>query len=157
MKHVLLAAAAIVAATGAVGAQTPPKQQDIAVTDAWARATAGAGKTGAAYVTVTDNGVPDRLTGASTPVAGMADLNETINANGVMQMRGVAGLPLEPGKPVTLAPGGYHVMLMDLKHPLKKGETFPLTLTFEHAKPITVQVEVAGPGASEPMRGSQKP
>lgn len=107
-------------------------------------------KTGAAYLTLTDNGQPDLLTGASTLGADMTELHHTINANGVMQMRPVADLPLETGKSVTLAPGGYHVMFFNLKRPLQQGEAFPLTLTFEHAKPITVQVQVAGPGASGP-------
>ena len=148
MRHVFLATA-IVAWTGIAAAQTTGT---VSVTNAWARATAGESKTGAAYVTLTDSGAADRLIGASTPVAGTAQVHQTINANGVMQMRPVDALPLEPGKPVTLAPGSYHIMLTDLHQPLKRGETFPLTLTFDHAKPVTVQVKVAGPGA---MHGSE--
>ncbi len=115
---------------------------DISLDHVWARATAGNATTGAAYLTVTDNGHPDRLVGASTPVAATAELHETINDGGVMKMRPVAGIALEPGKPVTFAPGGYHVMLMGLKGPLKAGDSFPLTLTFEHAQPITVTATV---------------
>lgn len=121
------------------------------ITDAWARATPAGAKTGAAYMTLTDTGQPDRLTGISTPVAGMAEVHESRMENGVMRMRAVASLPLEPGKPVALQPGGYHVMLMDLKQPLKQGETFPLTLTFEHAPPVTVQVAVEATGSAGPM------
>jgi len=131
--------------------KTPMRGADIAVSNAWARATPGTATTGAAYVTITDNGSPDRLTGVRTPVAGMAQLHEMRTVNGVMKMRKVAGIRLLTAKPVTLAPGGYHVMLMRLKHPLKEGDTFPLTLTFEHAAPITVQVKVAALGASMPM------
>jgi len=132
----------------------------ISVTDVWARASAGAADTGAVYATITDTGHPDRLTGASTPAAAMAELHETINANGVMQMRAVPGLKLEPGKPVTFAPGGYHIMLMGLKQPLKAGDSFPLTLTFEHAPPVTVQATVkpigaAAPGGMQGMQGMQ--
>ena len=65
-----------------------------------------------------------------------------------MRMRPLAGIALEPGKPVTLAPGGYHVMLMGLKAPLKQGDQFPLTLTFERAPPMTVTVNVEALGAS---------
>jgi copper(I)-binding protein len=108
----------------------------------WARASAGAAKTGAAYLTITDQGQPDRLTGASTPIADAAELHESMADMGTMKMRPLAGLTLAPGKPVKLAPGGYHVMLMGLKAPLKTGDTFPLTLRFEHAPPMTVTVAV---------------
>ena len=82
---------------------------------------------------------------------GGAEVHETINAAGVTQMRPVTGLRLAAGKAITLGPGGYHIMLTNLKQPLTQGETFPLTLAFEHAKPVTVQVKVAGVGAPSPM------
>ena len=116
----------------------PPFQID----HPWARASAGAAKTGAAYLTITDQGPPDRLTGVSTPVADTAELHESMADMGTMKMRPLSGLTLAPGKPVTLAPGGYHVMLLGLKAPLKAGDTFPLTLRFEHAEPLTVTVAV---------------
>ena len=120
----------------------------ISLQHVWARATPGAATTGAAYLTVTDNGRPDRLVGVSTPIAAMAEVHETIHDNGVMKMRPVAGgIALEPGKPVAFTPGGYHIMLMGLKSPLKAGDSFPLTLTFEHARPITVSVHVEAMGA----------
>ena len=152
MKRTLLTTGFVaLLATAAFGQGMPMGHGDITVSNAWARATAGEGTTGAAYVTVTDTGAPDQLTGVSTPVAGMAHLHETVNANGVMEMRNVAAIALPTGKAVTLAPGGYHVMLMGLKHPLKEGDSFPLTLSFAHAAPVTVQVKVAAAGASEPM------
>ncbi len=110
----------------------------IDVEHVWARPTVGAGTSGAIYFTVTDKGAPDQLVGASTPVAAMAQLHQTIDDHGVMKMRPVASLPLPPGQPVTLKPGGYHIMLMGLKHPLKVGDSFPVTLTFAHGQPITV-------------------
>jgi len=124
----------------------------ISVEHVWARASAGNATTGAAYLTVTDNGQPDRLVGASTPVAATAELHETIDDHGVMKMRPVAALELAHGQPVTLKPGGYHVMLMGLKNPLKTGDSFPLTLTFDKAAPITVQVKVGAMGAAAPMQ-----
>jgi len=132
-------------------------ESDISLEHVWARASAGNATTGAAYLTVTDNGRPDRLVGVSTPVAAMAELHETINDNGVMKMRPVAGVALEPGKPVTFMPGGYHVMLMGLKNPLKAGDSFPLTLNFEHAQPITVtaHVEAVGGAGMGSMGGMQ--
>ncbi len=113
----------------------------------WARASAGAAKTGAAYVTLTDQGQPDQLVGASTPVAASAELHESMDDMGMMKMRPITGLPLTPGKPVKLAPGGYHLMLMGLKAPLKAGDSFPLTLRFQHAPPQTVTVTVEPIGA----------
>lgn len=118
----------------------------ISLEHVWARASAGAGTTGAVYLTVTDHGQPDQLVGASTPAAGAAELHETINDNGVMKMRPLARVVLDPGKPVTFKPGGYHVMLTGLKAPLKAGDSFPLTLTFAHAQPITVAVNVEASG-----------
>jgi copper(I)-binding protein len=119
----------------------------ITVDHVWSRA-AAAGRTGAVYLTVTDTGAPDRLTGVSSPVANKVELHETQNVNGVMQMRPVDALPVAPGKPVTLAPGGYHIMMIGLKQPLKEGDTFPVTLTFEHAGPVTATATVARAGAT---------
>ena len=127
-----------------MAAGDPPRIQ---VDHPWARASAGAAKTGAAYLTLTDQGLPDQLTGASTPVAASAELHESMDDMGMMKMRPIAGLPLTPGKPVTLAPGGYHLMLMGLKGPLKAGDSFPLTLRFQHAPPQTVTVTVEPIGA----------
>jgi copper(I)-binding protein len=120
----------------------------ISLEHVWARATPGTATTGAVYLTLTDNGRPDRLVGVSTPIAAMAGVHETIQDNGVMKMRPVAGgIALDPGKPVTFTPGGYHIMLMGLKSPLKAGDSFPLTLAFEHAQSITVSVHVEAMGA----------
>ena len=121
----------------------------IQVEHPWARASAGAAKTGAAYMTITDQGTPDRLTGASTPVADTAELHESMSDMGMMKMRPVPGLPVAPDKPVSLAPGGYHIMLMGLKAPLKQGDSFPFSLRFEHAPPITVTVNVEAVGAQK--------
>jgi hypothetical protein len=121
----------------------------------WARPTMGAGTSGAVYFTVIDKGAPDQLVGASTPVAASAEVHETINDNGVMKMRPVPSLALEPGRPVTLKPGGYHVMLTGLKQALKAGDSFPLTLTFAHAQPVTVTAKVeamAGAAMSGPTQ-----
>jgi hypothetical protein len=124
--------------------------QSIQVERPWARATAPNAKAGGAFMTLTDTGAPDKLLSAASPVAGMAELHRTVEQNGVMRMLPVEALDLEPGKKVLLAPGGYHVMLMDLKRQLKPGDTFPLTLTFAKAAPMTVTVTVEAAGASGP-------
>ena len=103
---------------------------------------------GAVYATLTA-ATADRLTGASTPVAASVQVHENIHDNGVVRMRELeGGLPLEPGKPVTLAPGGYHLMLIGLKQQLKPGDSFPLTLSFANEPPVTVTVPVAAAGAA---------
>ena len=139
-------------ATLAVLAATPAWAQPatVAVTQAWSRATAGPAQTGAIYATITA-AQPDRLTGASTPVADTAELHRSEMRNGVMQMRPFPdGLDVTPSTPIRMAPGGYHIMLMGLKQPLKQGDHVPITFTFAHAAPITAQAVVAAPGASQP-------
>jgi copper(I)-binding protein len=72
-------------------------------------------------------------------------------SDGVMKMRPVeGGLAIEPGKTVKLAPGGYHLMMMDLKNPLKQGEKLPITLQFEKAGKVAVTLDVEGVGAKGP-------
>ena len=123
--------------------------------DAWARASAGAAANGAVYITLTGGARPDRLMGIRTPVAAMAGVHESRAEGGVMRMRAIDAMPLLPGKTVTFAPGGYHIMLMELSHPLMTGQTFPLTLTFEHAAPMTVDVRVVAIG--DRMTAGQDP
>ena len=126
------------------------QQNGITVEDAWSRA-AMQGGTGVVYMTITDTGAPDRLVSISAPVAAKAQLHESFTENGVAKMREVAGLPVAPGEPVKLAPGGYHVMLMGLKQPLKEGDSFPVTLSFEHAGQLTTTVAVRGMHGAMPQ------
>lgn len=122
----------------------------IRVTHAWSRAMP-AGATGVVYLTVTNLGAPDSLTGVASPVAASAGLHESFDDHGVMKMRPVASLSVAPGKPVTLAPGGYHIMLMGLKQALVAGTSFPVTLTFAKAGKVTVTATVQALGAAMPM------
>ena len=120
----------------------------IKVEDAWARATPGAAKSAAIYLTITNNGTAaDTLEAVSSPAAEHAGLHEDKMANGVMQMRPVKNLTIEPGKSVVLEPSTYHIMLTGLKAPLKEGQTVPLTLTFDHAGQQQVTAAVAKVGA----------
>ena len=112
---------------------------------AWSRATAPRQTVGAAYVQLRA-AAGDRLVGVSSPVAARAELHEMRMDGAVMRMREVAGLALPPGRAVALAPGGIHIMLVDLRAPLAPGQTFPLHLTFEHAPALDVTVTVRGPG-----------
>jgi copper(I)-binding protein len=147
----LLVRAAVLAALAAplAQAQTPPAG-GVTVEHPWARATAASATSGAAYLTLHAHGAADRLTGASTPAAGTAELHESSMVAGIMHMRPLPeGITLPADKAVTLVPGGLHLMLLQLTHPLKQGETFPLTLTFAHAAPVTLQVPVQAAGASD--------
>lgn len=113
---------------------------DIAIQDPWARATV-AGQTGtAAYLTIVNNGGPDRLLSVSTAAA-EASLHSTSMADGVMRMRPVDGIDVPANGTVELKPGGMHVMLMGLKQPLEAGATLPLELRFQ--KSGNRQVEAA--------------
>lgn len=145
MKSILILAAAVLFAAPAWA----DASGGIKVDQVWARATPGAAKTAAIYLTVTNTGTtPDTLEGtASTPVADHAGLHEEKTANGVMQMRPVTSLTIAPGQSVTLGPSNYHFMLTGLKAPLKEGQTVPLTLTFEHAGKQQVTASVAKVGA----------
>ena len=130
----------------------------IRVEQVWARATPGGAKTGVMYLSVTNTGTaPDKLVGASTPVAAKAEVHESKSANGVMQMRPVSTLTIAPGKTVVLQPDGYHLMLTGLKQPLKEGERVPLTLVFEHAGKRQVTAEVEKIGALRPSEGGAMP
>ena len=147
MRFWLLPFALLLAATAA-HAQT---SGDITVQSAWARATPPGADTGAVYLTLTNKGASDdRLTGVETPVADMAMLHVDRMEKGVMKMRELKSVDIAPGKNAEFKPGGMHIMLMGLKHPLKRGEHFSVTLTFAHAPPITTQVEVAKIGAAGP-------
>ena len=101
----------------------------IAVKDAWVRGTVTGQKATGAFMQLSSS-TDAVLVAATSPVAGVVEIHEMAMDAGVMKMRAVPGLPLPAGKTVDLAPGGYHVMLMDLKQPLKDGEKVPLTLTF---------------------------
>jgi hypothetical protein len=148
MRRLLFAV--LLAATPAF-AQT----QDIQVDQPWARATPGAARSGAVYLTVTDHAAAaDTLTGVTTPVAGMAMIHESIVENGVAKMRMLDGVRLNPQMPVTLKPGGMHIMLTELKAPLRVGATFPLTLSFAKAPPVTVTVTVLAVGAPGPAKAA---
>ena len=128
------------------------KAGDLVISQAWTRATPGGAKTGGGFVTIENKGsAPDKLIGASADGAGKIEVHEMTTDNGVMKMRPVeGGLAIEPGKTVKLAPGGYHLMMMDLKSPLKQGDKMPLTLEFEKAGKVAVSLDVEGVGAKGP-------
>jgi hypothetical protein len=125
---------------------------DLVITQAWSRATPGGAKVGGDYLTIENKGAtPDRLIGGSADAADKVQVHEMAMNNGVMTMRPLdKGLVIEPGKTVKLAPGGYHLMLLDLKSPLKQGDKLPVTLEFERAGKVSLSLDVQGIGAQGP-------
>ena len=126
----------------------------VEVSNAWARATPGKAENGAAYLTILSP-TTDRLVSVSSPVAKKAELHTMSMAGMVMQMRPLAGLDIPAGRPVTLKPGGEHIMLLGLDRPLQEGESFPLTLNFERAGPLTVTAAVRKLSATGPGTAAQ--
>jgi copper(I)-binding protein len=112
----------------------------------WSRATPGGAKVAAGYMRITNAGAePDRLVGGTLPQAGRFEVHEMSMQGDVMRMRPLdAGLEIKPGQTVELKPGGYHIMFMDLRQPLKEGQTVKGTLVFEKAGTITVEYAVRG-------------
>jgi copper(I)-binding protein len=128
------------------------KAGNLVITQAWSRATPGGAKIAGGYLTIENRGsAPDRLIGGSGDIAGKVEVHEMAMNDGVMTMRQLdKGLPIEPGKTVKLAPGGYHLMLLDLKSPLKQGDKVPVTLEFEKAGKVKLSLDVQGVGAQAP-------
>jgi copper(I)-binding protein len=146
-----LAAALVLIGVGIVLAHAAPAPA-ITVGTPWMRATPGGVTVGAGYLTITNHGSqPDKLVSVSTPVAATVKPHRTIEKDGVSRMVAIkGGVAIPPGKTVTFAPAGFHLMLMGLKAPLKAGQHVPVTLTFAYAGPITVDFAVAGIGATQP-------
>lgn len=149
MPRILIAAILVLGTAFALPATAAEfRAGDISVKDPWARASIGTSRPGAAFVGIRNAGAEaDRLTGVESPVAGHADLHRTSMVDGVMKMEPSGPVAVPAGGMVMMEPGGYHIMLMKLKTPLEEGTTFPLTLTFERAGAVTVEVSVMGPGA----------
>jgi copper(I)-binding protein len=128
------------------------KAGDLVITQAWSRATPGGAKIAGGYLTIENKGAaPDRLIGGAGDVAGKIEVHEMAMNNGVMTMRPLEkGLTIEPGKTVKLAPGGFHLMMFDLKGQLKQGDKVPVMLEFEKAGKVQVSFDVQGVGAQAP-------
>ena len=137
MKHLALALALF-------GAATVAQADVITVSDPWVRGTVPAQRATGAFMRLqADQDL--RLVAASSPVAGVAEIHEMVMQDNVMKMRRVDGIALGKGKPLELKPGGYHVMLMDLKQQLKVGETVAVTLVIEGTDKARHTIEVKAP------------
>lgn len=151
MTRLALAAALLLTAAAA--------SAQVQVKDAWARATLQGQTATGAFMTLT---APDgaKLVGVSSPVAGHSEVHEMVMDGSVMKMRPIAALELPAGRAVELKPGGYHLMLMDLKRALKPGEKVPVELRFETrdrkliTQPLEIDVAARAPGAAPSAAGT---
>jgi copper(I)-binding protein len=140
MKHMVRL---IVGAALLLAACAPAATGGLSVSDAWARTSTMMERAGAAYMVIHNSGSEaDRLLGASTDAAATVELHESSEADGMMQMAPVAAIDVPAGGQAELAPGGFHVMLIDLTRALNAGDTLTLTLTFEKAGTMEVTAEV---------------
>jgi copper(I)-binding protein len=120
----------------------------------WARASIGNAPNSAVYMTLETMGEePDRLVGGATPVAEKAQLHNHLMEGGIAKMRPVDAVEIAPGAPTVLEPGGLHLMLIGLKQKLEEGATMPLTLVFETAGEVTLDVPVLGIAGSRGQGG----
>lgn len=143
LRSVLAAAAASLVLASPLAAQENP--QGIQIQDAYARSMGGMGASGAVFMSIQNaTGADDRLVSVASDVAERVELHtHKQDANGVMQMIHVPeGFPIASGETHELARGGDHVMLLGLTRDLNDGDSFSLTLTFETAGPVTLDVTV---------------
>ena len=144
LRPVAVAALALAAATAFAETQ---------VQDPWVRGTVAQQTATGMFARLTST-TGGRLVSAASPVAGVVEIHEMAMDGNVMRMRAIPGLDLPAGKPVELKPGGYHVMLMDLKQPLNEGDTVPVTLIVEgrdgKRETIDVQALARALGAAMP-------
>ena len=116
-------------------------ERGVSVEQAWARATVPGQKVAGVYLSIRSDQAA-ALTAVGSPLANSAEIHSMSNDNGVMRMRRLPGLNLPAGETVRLVPGGNHIMLLDIKHPLRAGEHVPLVLTVErNGKKSSVQVQ----------------
>ena len=141
LKHIVLSAALL--ATSLLANAHEYEAGELHIDHPWSREMPPVAPTAAAYFTVHNKGdSDDRLLSVETPVAGKAEIHEHAHVGGMMKMQQVHDVVVPAGGEVKFAPMGYHVMLFNLKQQAKAGDKFPLTLTFEKAGKVEVEVAV---------------
>lgn len=152
-RRTLLIATAGLAAAGTSGKRAAAhgyKLGSLEIGHPWSRATAATAPTAGAYMKITNGGATaDRLVGAKSPAADKVEVHEMKMEGSIMRMRELEkGLEIPAGATVTLEPGGYHLMLIGLKAPLQQGTRVPLTVMFEKAGSIDIELAIAAMGAT---------
>ncbi len=150
MRNGITAAALLVT----LGLANLARADELAVVDAWARATPPGAAVAAVYLTIDNTGGgTDRLLGAASAAAGRVEVHETRREGDVMRMRKAEPLDIPAGARVVFGPGGLHVMLMDLNEPLREGERLTLALRLERAGDIEVEAHILAGDAGDPHAG----
>jgi len=129
---------------GILALAASPSLAQVTVHDPWVRATVPEQKTTGGFMTLTSP-TDARLVSVSSPIAGLTEVHQMTMENGVMRMRAVSSIEIPAGKQVQLKPGGFHIMLMNLKRQVKEGETVPITLVIEEKGGKRVPIEVKAP------------
>ncbi len=125
-------------------------QGDLHIMAPWSRPLPAVSVNGAAYMTLMNMGSEaDKLVAVSTPAAKKAEIHNHVMEGGLMKMRRVENITIAPGASTVLEPGGLHVMLMGLTEPLVEGKSFPLTLQFQRAGSVEVEVMVSEPEGAD--------
>ena len=138
MRLVLFAVLALFSLQG-----IPQEKNAISIENPWSRATTPGAKLGAGYMVVRNNAArADRLVGASSPLAGKVETHVTIKDGEILRMREVKGYDVPAKGSFELKPGGAHLMFVELKKPLKEGDKVPVTLRFEKAGEVKVELDV---------------
>ncbi len=149
-RHLILATALLPLATAAQAQDRVTELGALRIVNPWTRA-AGQGMQGGGFLIIRNTGAtPDRLVSATSPAAGRLELHTHVRDGDVMRMRPVADIPVPANGEVTLQPGGLHLMLIGLTQPMNAGQSIPVTLRFERAGEVTVQLAVQAAGARQP-------
>jgi periplasmic copper chaperone A len=150
MSKLVISLMLVAAALSAQAATAP-----VTVQGAWARTIVPGQQSSGAYMTLTAR-EPLTLLGGESPAAGIIEIHQMKMEGDIMKMRAADALPLAPGKPLQLAPGGYHFMLMDLQNPFKAGTQIPFTLRFRDAKGKVSTLQVRLPVQALPPREARQ-
>jgi copper(I)-binding protein len=156
MIRVTFTLAAMLAVSASPTTATDYNLGPLQIVQPWARATPKGASVAGGFMKITNKGTaPDRLLGGTAGFAGRFEIHEMKMEQGVMKMRPLsAGLEIKPGQTVELKPGSFHVMFMELKAPLEKGQRVKGTLEFEKAGKIEVEYTVEAIGASSAGQGA---
>jgi copper(I)-binding protein len=127
-----------------------PAWAQVSAEQPWTRATPPGAKVGAGFMVLKGGGAADRVVGASSPVAGRVEMHITVREGDVMKMREVKGFDVPANGTFELKPGGAHLMLMDLRRPIRKGEKVPLTLRLEKGGELKFELTAQEAGARAP-------
>lgn len=153
IRHAASALIACLVSFPVFAAEGAARAGDLEITNAWTREAPPRARVGGGYLTVRNTGTkPDRLVEARATFASRVEIHEMGMANGVMTMAPLPeGLKIPPGGTVELKPGGFHIMFMGLVAPPKAGSSVSVTLVFERAGEVTLDMPVAPVGAKQPV------